>query len=305
MTKKLFILTAIISIFAFSFASAQTVIYTDDFNTDTSANFTENNGTDVQIDYAWDYSAATDENAAAIPAAPNTGDSSKTGLRMQVNIAGSGGTNTNIFTKQTFENDYEVQVDLFWRIGDGTSGTTEYYRVGINHDGTNLLNFIQADTANAPLATDGYFFGGTGEAGSTLDYYFMEGSAVADTEGGTFEGSGEIAKGHGNGYLPWDDGAGGGIYGDTVKYIYTGCCGNQWTTIKILYQRDIVSVYLDDTLAAKYTDTDKTYTSGKICLGMEDMYSSMATNSYIIYDNLKVTQIPVPLAANASWQLYE
>lgn len=270
-------------------AGAQ-ILYEDDFDTDSSASYTEVSGSDTQIDYAWDYSSATDENGDPIPVAPNTDGSYKIGLRMQVNMNDEAVTACNTFTNETFSGNYEAQVDVFFRIGDGTSGTTEFYRFGINHTGTRLVNLNQSGGANDPLATDGYFFMATGDFGSANDYWFLEGDPAAlDTESGTWANGEPGPNSNANGVPLFE-----GIYPDP-EWDYPSCCGNGWTVCKIKYNEGIVEVYLDDNLVMTFDDPDDTWASGNICLGMEDIFSSVATNSYVIFDNLKVTEIETPV----------
>ncbi len=308
--KKRHLLVIFLSVSLLPLAFAQTVILSDDFNADTSANYTQVNGTDVQVDFAWDYSAATIHAGTNIPVAPNTSDSSKNGLRMQVNLTASALTGTNVYTNQTFSEDYMVDVDVFFRVNGpppaGGTGSTEYYRVGINHTGTQLVNYYQDGTANSPVETDGYYYQGTGDAGASVDYVLFRGdSAVADdaADGGVFEVSGNVGESNSNGTDPFD--------GSTVGYYsttnYPGCTGDQWLELRITYISKVVRVYMDGYLIATLSDPAQRWTSGKVCLGMEDTYTSLAPadTSYVIFDNLRVAQIPPATAVDSSWLLYE
>lgn len=310
MTKQTFIFSLFICLATIQMASAQTILFSDDFNTDTSANYSEVSGTDTLIEFAYDYSGDTVHAGGAIPVAPNTTDASKTGLRMQVNLVNSVRTSANVFTNDTFSGNYIVDVDVFFRVNGpppaGGAGSTEYYRLGINHSGTKLINYWQDGTANSPQSTDGYWFMGTGDAGAALDYLFMRGDENATAviaDGGVFEVSGTVGGTNGNGTDPFN--------GTNVNYYgtnnYPGCTGDTWLELRIEYYQGVATVFMDGNKIAVLNDPEQRWTSGSVSLGMEDTFTSLAPvdTSFVIYDNLVVTEIPDPLSADGAWALYE
>ncbi|GAB4314322.1 MAG: hypothetical protein Kow0059_06020 [Candidatus Sumerlaeia bacterium] len=313
MLKKLIVCSALAAMAGFQTAGAATILYSDDFNTDTSGNYTQVNGTDVLVEFAYDYSAATIHGGGAIPVAPNTTDSSKKGLRMQVNLTNGARTGVNVYTNQSFSGNYIVDVDVFFRVNGpppaGGTGSTEYYRLGINHSGTKLINFFQDGSANNPQSTDGYWFQGTGDAGAAQDYVFLRGddaAAAQAADGGVFEVSGNVGVSNGNGTDPFN-GATVNYYG---SYPYPGCTGDNWLELRMEYNNGIVTVYMDGNKIAVLNDPLQRWTSGKVCLGMEDTFVSIAPadTSYVLFDNLRVTEIPTPpppTAADGMWALYD
>src|SRR4051812_48748029 len=87
-------LAAILAVLAAGPARAQ-VVFSDDFNTDTSANYnvfqtkTTGNTNTSDATWAYDYGAAPGSGGLGIPAAPNTTDGSTLGLRLRVGSQGN------------------------------------------------------------------------------------------------------------------------------------------------------------------------------------------------------------------------
>jgi hypothetical protein len=151
------------------------VIYSDDFNADTSASYNKfitagATGPSGDATFAYDYGAAPGSGGLAAPVAPHTTDSTTLGLRLRTdNLQSSSGTvvgATEIVTKTlSLPSSYQVQVDV-WSdyIGSGTSiassgsnGTTGV-AVGVGSAGTS----IQYIAANDGLIMEGFGDNGGG-----------------------------------------------------------------------------------------------------------------------------------------------
>jgi len=152
-------------------ASAQ-VVYSDTFNTDSSANYNifvtpGTGGPAGDATFAYDYGAAPGSGGLAIPVAPNTTDGSTLGLRLRTdNLRSSAGTvvgATAIATKGlSLATPYQVRVDVWSDYIGGTSlsasganGTTGV-AVGIGTSG-NALQYVAAN--------DGFLVEGFGDNG--------------------------------------------------------------------------------------------------------------------------------------------
>jgi len=117
--------------FTFPLNGFAQVLFEDNFNTDTSANWTVLSGTsadendaaydaalgDFTVDFAFDYSTR------GIPPAPNSGDKSTLGVKISVNnndnTGGSEAMGVNLFpAKQNFSGNY-AHVDQLQRAGRG------------------------------------------------------------------------------------------------------------------------------------------------------------------------------------------
>ena len=272
------------------------ILFFDDFSKNSSASYTDKSGTDTSIEWACDYTADNIHGGDPIPSAPHTTDDSHKALRMEVNYTAPGNrTSANVFTLEEFDGDFRVSVDVFFRVNgpppEGGSGSTEYYRMGINHTGDRLINLTQNGGTDTPKGTDGYYFQATGDAQTTYDYWFLEGDPKAkdSTCGAWIDGTTDCGV---NGNL-WDTGM---MFKAIYMYSnsnYPGCCGDKWTTVKMEYKSSEVKVFLDDSLVHTYTDIDDTWIGGKVGLGMEDTFTSVAPEgtSFVLFDNLTVERL--------------
>jgi hypothetical protein len=262
-------------------------IYSDDFGTDTSANYTvtESNN-DATVVWAADYSAS------GLGPAPNTADGTTTGVRTAVNTAAGVREALSIISNQTFSGNYTAQIDYAWDFAP--SSTTEYRIFGINHSGAYLPNYWQGGAPNPPIETDGYFSGATADGGATTDYFFYEGdSAAVDT--GSPAG------------LVWaDDLTADANRNNTDSFFATvfppsGQIGEgTWNTVQMTYYNDNVYYFESGKLLAVYNDPDDTYTTGSVNFGHEDAFTSIGATNYIYWDNLQVLQVNAAPEASAT-----
>src|SRR5690606_30075808 len=86
-------------------ASAQ--IFTDNFNSDTSANYTVHGVSDTAPVFAWDYSQM------GIPSAPNSGDNSTLGLRSVVNAFTGASQAHMLMPNVSVSGDFTIKFDLW------------------------------------------------------------------------------------------------------------------------------------------------------------------------------------------------
>jgi len=274
--------------------------------------------------------------ASNIPSAPNTSDASTKAIRMYVNPTGFPASRAvaNLYTNTSFSGNYRVKVDMFYRVNGppdyGGTGSTEDGLVGVGHSGTKINNQQQAGDLINPVDTDGYFFVMNNErgTGSTGDCVLFEGTAAKDPAiylvnvlaCGAIDPATAVGSGFGlidnNDYLNFFP------YG-VDKWRYRGSSGDGWITMIIdsltVGTDRVTIIYLNNGTAfaeiTSYADTDATYPSGKILMGYEDRFTSQngPEDSYLIYDNLKVYQLdmpvtptptPTPLGAS-NWSLYE
>src|ERR1700757_3249177 len=133
-TVRWFVIFIVLAATMPSLASAA-LLYSDDFNVDTSANYNfyvtpgSNGGPSGDATFAYNYGAAPGSGGLSIPAAPHTLDSSTLGLRLRTdNLQSSSGTvvgATEVATKNlalTAAGPWSLQVDVWSNyIGNGTS----------------------------------------------------------------------------------------------------------------------------------------------------------------------------------------
>ncbi|HEX7862573.1 MAG TPA: Calx-beta domain-containing protein [Verrucomicrobiae bacterium] len=289
-------------------APAETVLFQDSFDTDSSANWNvfagSSSGTeDYTIDWAFDYS--TNRIVAAgtntIPPAPNSPGSSR-GVKMTVNHNDTTPETAavNIYPKaQSFSGDYAVRFDM-WINYNGSAGgglgSTEHAIFGINHTG-DKVNWHAASSG------DGVFFGVAGEAGSGL------GTGATPTDYTSYDGDPGgpplRAEDQLGGFLDRD---GDGTFEDesptdtelnllfpTPPFETTGAPGKQWVQVEIRQVGTTITWLMNGYVIAERTSA-LGYTSGNIMLGLMDVFSSIAnppndTENFIIFDNVRVVEL--------------
>jgi hypothetical protein len=145
------------------------VIFSDDFESDTSANYNVNSsGGNNAASFAYDYSAV------GVPASPNGGGTTK-GLKLEANYLNSNDA-TEIFSgisvspkSVSATGDFDLKFDLWinsigpftGQSGDGGSGSTQVTAYGWGTAGT---------TAQWAGGRDSVVFGTTGDANSGADW---------------------------------------------------------------------------------------------------------------------------------------
>ncbi|RMH16324.1 MAG: hypothetical protein D6698_09815, partial [Gammaproteobacteria bacterium] len=150
--------------------SMAAVLISDNFEVDTSANYTIRDDGNAPSGDGTPDSAATfafDYIGAGIPLAPNSTAGDIGGLKMVVNeTANDAGAADHItaFHNTALSGTYTLQVDIYMGVDLNASGTTEFSHVGIGSDGTDFNSIF------TPIAGDGHFLSMTGDGGSASDY---------------------------------------------------------------------------------------------------------------------------------------
>jgi len=165
-------------------------IYTENFDVDSTANWTVNNPalSDIIADFFYDYSAI------GVPAAP--GGSSTRGLKMTANNSGGVFSGFSVSpTGKSFSGDYQVSFDIWQNyvgpLGPGGSGTTQLSTYGIGTSGTTAFWPGAATKESVAFAT-------TLDGGSASDFRayssaaptsYASGNAVYLSTGSTINNS--------------------------------------------------------------------------------------------------------------------
>jgi hypothetical protein len=284
------------------------VLFSDNFDTDSSASWTIKNDSgdgvpDFTVLFAFDYSTnkfVRNGVTNTIPPAPNGGGK---GVKMWVNK-----NDTNAVTaavslypnSQSFSNEYAVKFDMWLNYNggfQGGSGSTEFATFGVDHSGnypiwpTNAVN-------------DGVWFAVTGEAGAARDYrsYIGDGGAP----------SSELLA-FGGGFLDRDnDGTPEQeVFSDPttapLKQMFPvpafetdGCPGKQWVQVEIRQRTNDSGSPVITWLMNNYVIAEHSLASaynqfaGNLMLGNMDPFASIANpkeDNYVIYDNLRVVNL--------------
>lgn len=276
-SPKLALLLA--SVAATSAVQAQT-LFSDNFETDTSANYTVvNDGTlDGTVLFGFDYVAA------GIPLAPNSTAGNTKGLRITSNdSAGAVDALTVFHNTAVTAPAYKMSVDVFMSFS-GTTATTEHAHVGVGGNGTTFNSIF------TPISGSGSFIGFTGDGGSGSDYrWFLDEARGGATTYPNTDGS---YLGHGSNNT-------GSFYQSLFpSSTVPGSPGNIWTTLEIEVNSGTVSFSFDNQLTLQGTYTGEL--DGLVSLGLNDLFSSVApagANVYVVYDNLTVQAVPEPATA--------
>lgn len=269
---------ALTAAFALASVATASMVITDNFETDTSANYTvvndgTPNGTTL---FAYDYVAA------GIPLAPRSGVGDKGGLRMTANDSAAAVDAFTAFHNTTVSAPhYQLKVDVYWK-WSGTAGTTEHAHVGVGGDG---VTFNQLFT---PISGSGSYIAFDGDGGSTSDYRWFLDSAHGGLT--TVPNSDPSYLGHGSNNT-------GAFYQSlfpSPPATVAGSPGNIWTTVTIDVNSGTISYYFDGQLTMQGTYTGNL--DGKVSLGIADAFASSVDPGtvFLYYDNLTVEVIPEP-----------
>ncbi len=295
-------LTAALALLSSPLLPAQTVLFSDNFDTDTSANWTVTEGSgngipDYAVFFAFDYLTNTFTRngvTGTIPPAPNGGGK---GVKMYVNKndATAATAAVSIYPNgQNFGDDYALKFDMWLNYNGpafGGTGSTEFGTFGINHLGTGVT------WDNAGTIGDGVWFAVTGEGGAAGDY-----RAYAGYTRWTGQLGGFLDR---NGDLVYEEEV---IDGEQVlsqlfpspQFETPGAPGKQWVQVEIRQRTNEFAQHVTTWLMNGYVIAEHTLAdsggsiSGNIMLGNMDVYSSIADpkqDNFVIYDNVRVISL--------------
>lgn len=271
-----------------------TVLYSENFNTDNSANWTMRFGSGNGIEdyrYQFSYDYASGATPPAIPPAPHSsGDT--LGCYLTVNKdegSALGAAGINLYPSgQSFSGNYAVRFDMYVMVGNAAS-TTEYALFGINHSGNNT-NWFRNSSGGVPAgwAFDGLFYGVEADGAALGDYVIYSAPTTA-----------------GNNPTPLTPGVNASTLTATFKLppfgptlILPGAPGcdetsttPSWSDVEIDKVGSLVRLMINKTPIMTITNSTA-FTAGNIMLGYCDAYDSvMSGNSCVIYDNLRVVRL--------------
>ncbi|MBA3483779.1 MAG: PEP-CTERM sorting domain-containing protein [Pirellulales bacterium] len=163
MKKSVSLLSGAIAATLLTSVASAVPIYSDNFDVNTSANYTVNQDPDATATFAYDYSAD------GIPSAPGSPGGSTRGVKFTANdgdqTAAAAAINISP-TGQSFSGNYTLRFHSWLNINGpfpaGGAGSTELLTAGIGNSGT----AVQKSTAPA----NGPWFAGSNEGGATGDY---------------------------------------------------------------------------------------------------------------------------------------
>ena len=307
-------------------ARAET-LFSDDFETDTSANwdlFTayysdEVNPNDYTVEWAFDYSAQTYKRFSddinfeefTVPAAPGSVGTTR-GVKITVNNGDDFASRfaVNLYPKgQSFSGDYVLSFDVWMNYNgpaEGGSGSTEHAIFGINHTGRNVnwfsfgANFTDPSVPNAlppgvgASASDGRWFTMTGEGGAAIDMRSVVGTGdgppenLPGAEGGFFDRDGDGSPDNSDQHR-WI-----ATVFPQPKFETSGAPGKRWVHVEVSQINNVISWKVDNLMITTYTNTTGQWTSGNVMIGYMDIFNSIADpaeDNWVIFDNVKVDSV--------------
>jgi hypothetical protein len=295
--------------FSWALSQGQTVLFSDNFDTDTSGIWTikEGSGTgvsDYTAQFAFDYSTnkfVRNGVTNTIPPAPSGGGK---GLKLTVNKNDDAADTSAVCVfpaGQVFSNDYALRFDMWINYNGGAfggSGSTEFAHFGLNTVGDKV------DWDNPTFTADGVWFAVDGEAGANRDWrsYIGDGSSPALEQ-----------QGSNGGFLDRD---GDGIAEQEVfedpetapldvmfpppTFETPAMPSKQWVQMEIRQRTNdlgqhVVTWLVEGYVIAEHNQADAfAQTMGNIMLGTMDIYTSIASpkqDNFVIYDNVRVVDL--------------
>jgi hypothetical protein len=262
-------------------ALAQIIV--DDFEVDSSANYTvandgSPNGTQA---FAFDYVAA------GIPPAPRSMAGDVGGLLLTANDSAGATDAWTLFHNTSVDvTHYKLTVDV-WMNFAALAGSTEHAHVGVGGNGATFNSLF------TPISGSGAFIAFTGDGGSISDYRWFRDAAntpAGDSFSTTLPNDHPSYLGHGSN--------GSGAYFQALfpspPATIAGSPGNIWTTLEVDVDNAAgqISFLFDGSLTFQ-GDFANTF-DGFVSLGLADVFGSVsgASNVFTVFDNLEVVEVP-------------
>lgn len=273
------------------------VLFADNFDTDTSANWNlfwgaANGIPDYTAVWAFDYGATPctfNGFTGLIPPAPNSPDGSTSGMQFTANNGDANAfiVGVNIYPKgQSFSGDFALKFDLWVNYPGGvgginSTGSTEFAICGIDLLGTEV-NWVPT---SAP-SSDGIWFTADGDGGAVEDYRgYLGNLSGAQIDLTALGASGLTASNHT-----------AAIYQNLFpasRFETAGAPGKNWIEVELRQTNNTILWLLDDTVVAQRANTS-VFTSGNIMIGYTDPFPSIANPAqyaFALFDNVRVENL--------------
>jgi hypothetical protein len=292
---------------------ARQILFSDTFETDTSARWNVVGGSDSGTpDYTAAFSFLYTTNrytlngtASTIPLAPNSATGAGRGIKLSVNKNDNTAERAavNVYAKNlVFSNNYSLQFDMWINYNGnayGGTGSTEFGTFGINHSG-NLPAWELGATSVPLTASDGVWFAVTGEAGAAGDYRSYEGDPGGNplryqsVEGGFLDRDGDgQTESEAVSTTPADYPL--NLMFPSPPYETLGVPGKRWIQVEIRQKDGVITWLMNGYVIAEKQNLSQ-WTAGTIMLGTMDPFASIADprgDNFVIFDNVRVSQLEV------------
>lgn len=286
----------------------QYALFTDNFDTDTSASWTLNrSSTDNRASFAYDHGAL------GIPSAPGTTNGTTKALRFEANLSAGAVNALNVSpTGQSFPTNCRLRFDMWINANGplplGGTGSTEVVTAGVGTAG----NRVQWNGAGT--TADGFWFTVTGEGGvgdtssSQGDYVAYVGTSQQGVASGVYSsGTNSTARGAGDAYyhnvFPGSQGPPAVqalAYPQQTGTLSRGTVGLAWREVIVQRTSNRAEWFIDGLKVASVTNVAPA--GNNVFVGYWDPFASISDNtnlSFGLVDNLRVE---VPAIAPAFTQ---
>lgn len=301
MKSTLLLRAAILAALASLGTQAHAQLFSDNFDSDSTANWTVNASSGSHpVNFFFDYSEV------GIPSAPRSTGGSTMGLKLQANTAGGvfGGVSVSP-TGAAFTGNYVVSFDMWLNFNGGFpaggNGSTQAGGAGILTAGSS------AQWAGG--TQDSVWFAVTGDGNSSVDYRayspaaatgYLDASGVfaAGTTGSPRNQSNAYYSGFGGNTAPQDQ---IDLYPGQTGTTLVGSQGMEWHQVDITYENSIATFKIDGlTIATVDATTAGTLGGSNFLLNYFDTNATSSTDPnagallFGLYDNVTVTAVPEP-----------
>ncbi|HEV2294336.1 MAG TPA: PEP-CTERM sorting domain-containing protein [Tepidisphaeraceae bacterium] len=298
MKQLLVLAAAVAAVPATSFGAA----YSDNFDTNTSANYTVNANPDTTVDWAWDYSTM------GIPSAPNSVGGTTKGVKFTANNGDATAAAAAISISPTgysVTGDYTLKFDAWINANGpfpaGGTGSTEYVTGGVGTTGTSVQS--SATGTGAWFAVDGE----GGASSTSADFRAYSNISLATAASGVYAaGIDSNSRDNGNTYYHATFPGGQKApqfqqdnYPQQTGELAIGTVGFAWREFVVSKVGDDVTWSMDGLTIA--TLSNQTLSGSNISVGYWDVFSSISDNaalSFGVVDNLTVV-VPEPTSLAA------
>lgn len=295
---------ALLSTVALVAQSSSGALFSTDFNTDQTANWTFNDPglSDSIVDFYYDYSAI------GVPAAPN--GTGTRGLKMTANNSGGVFSGISVSpTGQSFSGEYRVSFDIWQNyvgpLGVGGSGTTQFSLYGIGSTGTSTAWI--GGTSGWTSGANGVGFGTTLDGGSASDFRayssaastsYASGNAVYQAPAGAINNSATYYTSFFSAQSA--PAAQLGLFSGQTGSTDAGEASFAWRRVVIEVSGGFASWSIDGLALAKVDLSTVTLGGGNIYFGHDDTNGSSSADpndtllNVTLIDNIEVVVVPEP-----------
>lgn len=263
----------------------ETVLWSDNFNTDTSANWnflqgTADNVPDNTTTFALDYSVY------GIPASPHGGgDTHGLFIAVNKNDADAAAAVVNLYPKgQSFSGNFALRFDMWLNSETGQTTTTEYALAGINHSGTKTNWFRSGGITNGVTDFDGIWY--TIETDAQASPNFQAYSSPTASQNPTALTAGTNSSGYTGLFQapPF-------LFAGSPAVSYNSLLPGYWSDVEVSQIGKIVTLRINNYPILSYSNSTP-YTSGDIMLGYLDAFDSIGVvQGFGVFDNARVVSL--------------